>query len=110
MKKQCTDHLGNTFESISTMCRYYGVSYDTYASRLHNGWSLEKALSVDVGVPRGSSSGTKCYDHKGNCYNSLRKMADRWGIDEDTLSRRLRAGWTVERALTAPLGKSKRRK
>lgn len=38
------DYLGNSYSSISDMCKAYGVRYDTYRTRLNLGWSKEEAL------------------------------------------------------------------
>ncbi len=45
--KKCTDHLGNSFDSIKAMCRHYGVNNTTYRVRLRNGWSVEDALTTE---------------------------------------------------------------
>lgn len=44
-----------------------------------------------------------CKDHLGNSYPSRRAMARAWEISEGTLSARLKAGWSLKKALTAPL-------
>lgn len=43
-------------------------------------------------------------DHLGKTYKSLVAMARAWGISYSTLISRLDLGWTVEDALTRPVG------
>lgn len=42
------DHLGNTYKSISEMCRAYGVKRSTFDERMSGGWSLKDALEKRV--------------------------------------------------------------
>ena len=42
-KISVTDHLGNQFESISQMCKHWGVRHNTFKLRRNKmGWSIEK--------------------------------------------------------------------
>ena len=41
-------------------------------------------------------------DHTGRDFPSIEAMAAAWGINAQTLRSRLRHGWPIERALTAP--------
>lgn len=40
-----TDHKGRVFKSKTEMCAFYGISMDTFNSRLNRGYSLELALT-----------------------------------------------------------------
>ena len=42
-------------------------------------------------------------DHTGKEYRSLLAMSKAWGINYSTLNTRLDAGWSLEKALTAPV-------
>lgn len=46
--KEIEDHLGNKYNSITSMCKHYGISCHTYKDRMIAGWSLEKALTIPV--------------------------------------------------------------
>ena len=46
--KECTDHLGNTYNSIEEMVRFYRIDYSAYKKRRANGWSKERALTTPV--------------------------------------------------------------
>ena len=47
--------------------------------------------------------GKKCKDHKGNEYQSQAARALAYGLNDPAIQRRLKAGWTLEKALTTPL-------
>ena len=44
----------------------------------------------------------KCEDHTGREFASVAEMCLFWGISQQLYSSRLRAGWSVEEALTRP--------
>ena len=45
-RKTATDHLGNSYKSISEMCHEYGIKRQTYSTRRRKGWSIEEALTI----------------------------------------------------------------
>ena len=47
-KLKVEDHLGNKYQNVMEMCKFYGVKYDTYYQRLQRGWSKERALTTKV--------------------------------------------------------------
>jgi hypothetical protein len=47
-KVKVEDHLGNKYQNVMEMCKFYGVKYDTYYQRLQRGWSKERALTTKV--------------------------------------------------------------
>ena len=49
----CTDHLGNKFESKRAMAKFYNIPYRTLTARLYYKWSLKKALTTPNGKSRG---------------------------------------------------------
>ena len=48
-------------------------------------------------------------DHTGRDFPTLRKMAEHWGVEYQTLLARLKKGWPAEKALTAPLDRRGRK-
>ncbi|MBR3468211.1 MAG: hypothetical protein IKH28_00705 [Lachnospiraceae bacterium] len=96
--KECKDHLGNVFSSVSAMCMAYGISVKTFRKRMECKWSLGDALVIP---PTTKPSGAVT-DHLGNRYNSISEMCKKYGIDRTTYSRRVKTGWSVEDALTLP--------
>ena len=95
-----TDHLGNTYPTLTAMCEHYGLRLDTYRRRLKKGFSKEEALTYK---PYQSEIFT---DHKGNLFASRQEMAEHYGFDLSTFTRRLKKGMTLEEALTKPLYKN----
>lgn len=111
-----TDHLGNQFNSVSEMVKYYGIPRPTYISRIKLGWTLEEALTVpsikDGGNFKATNSLKGLEDHLGNKFNNKTQMAKYWGISSAQLHNRLSSGLSLEEALTKPTtarGKYKKR-
>ena len=90
----CTDHLGNEFESIRAMAEFYHIPYNTLYNRLKRKWSLKRALTTPNGKPRGK------YVH-----SCIDPMAEFYSVPHRVLNRRLEREWSLERALTTPNGK-----
>ena len=96
MKTSVTDHLGNKFETVTEMCKYWGISKNLYYQRIKYGWSLEKNLTNNKNILK-----RKCKDHLGNEFNSVKDMCDYYGIKTVTYTRRINVyNWSVEDALT----------
>ena len=85
------------------MAEEYGISFYNYAKRMKRGWSLERTLTTPVKTKPLEIPVT---DHKGKKYPSQSAMARAYGIQDSTLRIRLRYGWSLEKALTAPVGSS----
>ena len=96
-KKPCADHTGRMFDSVADMARAWGLSPGLYNSRRHKKWSVEKALTVPVGVCRGG-----CNDHLGAWFPSQKAMCAHWGVAWNVFDTRRRRKWSIERALTTP--------
>ena len=92
----CTDHLGNTFESKKAMAEFYNIPYKALCTRLRRKWSLKRALTTPI---------HNCIDHLGNTFESKKAMAEFYNIPYLLLNRRLEREWSLERALTTPVGK-----
>lgn len=90
--KKCKDHLGNEFNSVFEMCKYWNIAVCTYYNRINHGCSLEEALS---GIHR-----AKIVDHLGNKYNTVKDMCEHWGVSISAFYSRIGGGASVEDALT----------
>lgn len=47
------DHLGNEFENVEEMCKYWGINKNTYKDRLKRGWTLKETLEVPPKIRKG---------------------------------------------------------
>jgi hypothetical protein len=63
--------------------------------------SLEEALTTPHNELK--STAIECVDHEGNTFPSKVAMCDYWRIPRTTYFRRIRDGWTLEKALTTPV-------
>jgi hypothetical protein len=101
MRKECKDHLGNAYASITDMCKAYDVKLSTFCKRIQRGWTLEKTLTQKVDTEKVTGKGKTCKDHLGNTYSSISDMCRAYGIQKYTFDYRFgRRGMTVEQALT----------
>ena len=99
--KEQRDHLGNVYKSESSMCKKYGVNRNTYRQRIKNGWTVEEALTnrrVEPVVKQNQSKNVE--DHLGNKYYSIKEMCAEYGVNSTTFNTRIKAGYTLEEALT----------
>lgn len=88
-----TDHLGNTFHSISECADCYEIPMKTLSYRLNHGWSIEKALLTPV-------KSKLITDHVGQEFSNAKMMCKHWNISYELYRSRIRDGWSVEDALT----------
>ena len=95
------DHTGRWFPSVNAMCAAWGVERRTFNYRLAAGWSQERALTEQslhehpaIRMPR--------QDHTGREFPTAEAMCLAWGQTSRRVRGRLRCGWTLEQALTAP--------
>jgi hypothetical protein len=90
-------------QSVPDWCRQLGLPYARISTRIEKGMPPEEAFSsaliANTGTPR-----LLTYDGK---TMSLTYWARHIGITDNTLRQRLRKGWSLERALTAPLDLSR---
>lgn len=101
--RECTDHLGNKYESLKSMCEYYNIHTNTFTSRIKNGYSLKDALTLSVHKKYTDSD---VIDHTGKHFNNLNDMLKYYGITESAYKSRIKYGWSLERVLTTPLDKT----
>lgn len=102
------DHKGNRYDSFSAMCRAYSINIQTCFTRLRRGMSLEQALttskkSVNHAKKKRCVLQRKAFDHAGNRYKTFKDMCKAYKLNDFCVHARLRAGWSLQDALTKPL-------
>ena len=98
--KDITDHLGNHFSSIHAMCRHYNITTAIYYGRLRCGYDQKEALTSSKQLqPRNSRQVT---DHTGHEWPSVSQMCQHWGVKRSAYNARIKAGWSMQDALTKP--------
>lgn len=102
-EKSCKDHLQNVYPSKVEMCNHWGISIDTFNTRIGLGWPIEKALTTPVRRLRLRLN----QDHLGNTFNSKAEMCKHWRISIDEFNKRVKAGWTLQEALETQVSKAK---
>lgn len=81
MKKKCTDHLGNQFESMKAMCEHWDISVSAYESRINKyHWTLERALTTSV---------KEFKDVYGNQFKNNKEMCKAYHVNADTFKSRI---------------------
>lgn len=95
-QKDIGDHLGNKFESVLKMCKYWGVSFAAYNSRIAKGYTLEQALTIPSGWTN------KCKDPNGKEFKSFKAMCNHYGHDAGVVKSRINNGESLAEALTRP--------
>ena len=103
-----TDHLGQTWISLSAMLKHYNVTYTMYQYRLNTmHMTLEEALTTPSNKTHATTS-IESTDHEGNTYKSVQEMCDHWRIPRTAFFRRRRNGWDLKKCLTTPLQKTEK--
>lgn len=90
------DHLGNEFGSISEMCDYWRINYNTFNSRIDSNMSLKDALETPV------ASILNTADHLGKWFSGVSAMCGYWGIYKITFEYRILSGISLKDALEIP--------
>ncbi len=91
------DHLGNEYPSTKAMVKAWGVNETTFACRIKTGKSIEEALTAKT---QHEKKGVATKDHLGKEYSSFSTMCKEYGLKKDTVRKRIKHGWTLEKALT----------
>jgi len=96
------DHLGNKFDTKKEMCTFHGVSFETYRRKIHEGCTMEEALSCKRQYNRNydNFNGSGYTDHLGNEFETKKEMCMYHGVPFETYRDRIHRGCTVEQALT----------
>ena len=104
--KPCSDHLGNIYGNIKSMCAHWHIKPETFSRRINvYHMSLEDALTR----PLKPNGGLDCTDHLGDEYYSITSMCHRWGIARKVYEYRIAHNWSQEEALTTPPGSPKKK-
>lgn len=98
----CKDHLGNNFKSSKDMCEFWHIDRSVFYGRKRLGWSLEDILTKPLDYKGGAPI---VHDHLGNEYPDIGTMCLQYGIGRTTYNQRIKAGWSVKKALTTPAKK-----
>ena len=92
-------HNGQT-RTVAGWAEVLGVSRQLIISRLNKGWSVERTLTEKQNFTNNWKR--RWATHEGQSL-PVSEWAKRLGIAPSTLRRRLDRGWSVEKALTAPV-------
>lgn len=92
-------------KTISEWARTIGISADALWYRLKNGWSIEDAITIpplksNKRYDRNSPYTKMVTIHKET--KPLLEWCSAYGIDKDLVGKRLKYGWSIERAITTP--------
>ena len=103
----CSDHLGNIYGSIKSMCTHWNISPETFTRRIRVcHLSLEEALTRPVK----HNGGLKCTDHLGEEFFSVTSMCKHWGVARNLYEYRISHNWSLEEALSTPPGSARMKK
>ena len=112
-----TDHLGNNFETVKSMCGYWNINLLTFFDRKQKGWSLKECLCgrkvIDPNTK--DTNGNKpnvqrinasmddlCVtDHLGNRFDNIDDMCNYWGKSRTSFDFRRNLGWSLRDCLEA---------
>ena len=86
--------------SISEICDKFGLDYGMVNNRLQKGWSEEQAFSAPCGAPTEKRNHMLTFNGK---TQTVAEWTKELGFKKNTISERLRNGYSVERALTEPV-------
>ena len=91
-----------SFPSKEAATRYFGLHEHAVSARLNAGWTLEEAVGLkerDKDARKGKHPNSQVIIVNGKEYPSLSVAARDFRIKPQTLSKRLRAKWSIEEAL-----------
>ena len=83
-------------KSLRVQAELNGLSRGGVYRRVRKGMPLEQALKAP-------SLQQPVQDHEETWFPSVRAMTRHWGIGRTTFRMRLERGWSLEKALTAPV-------
>lgn len=91
-------YKGKVYYSRKSLCKELGVSETTVTTRLASGWSLEDAVST----PLLRDAPPTAIAIRGVKYPNKQAAYDAYNIPKHAVLRRVRAGMTLEDAITTP--------
>ena len=93
-REKIIDHLGNHYNTLGDMLKHYNLTMDVYYLRKAKGeMTLEEILTTPMRQ-------RKCKDHLGNEYDTCTQMCKQYNISACKFLSRIKAGWSLEDALT----------
>lgn len=91
------EYNGET-HSLREWSKILDISYDMLKGRIDNyGWSFEKAINTEYGGRRSTK-----IEHDGQIY-TVTELERMYGLSKGTISRRLKDGWSLDKALNTPM-------
>jgi len=81
--------------NLENMSKRCGILKSTLESRIHAGWSIERATNTPVHK-------NKRYKYRNKLYTKS-QLADLAGLTSESLRARLKKGWTVKEAVEIPI-------
>lgn len=104
--KEVKGHLGDSFDSIRDMCRFWNTTEHVYHQRVVAGMSVKDALTLPL--KKGGNRYNRVYtDFKSNSFTTMKSMCDFHGVNISTLHRHMKDGKTLEEALKYLIENSK---
>ena len=97
MKKEL-EFQGEKYPSLRALALKLNLNYRNVARRLQNGWSLEQALE-HAPAPKLKAHNARILETMKGNFKSIRAASEAYGIQEQTLAKRLRDGWSVSEAV-----------
>lgn len=94
---KATDHKGQVFESIASMCRHWNIDAHTLKARIKSGLTVGEALEGKVK----DKLSKVAIDHDGKQFKTVQDMCDYWGVPMYTYYDRINnSGLSTKLALT----------
>ena len=105
--KQCVVKIKGKlrkFRTISDAARESGLTLNRVSGRINNlGWTIEQALGIEPPPPKGrpNNASEVAFKFRGRQYEyvSITEAARKHGLQQRTVSMRLRSGWSPQQAL-----------
>lgn len=107
MSKTVKDHLGNTYASVTEMCKHYNIEPYNFKNRIKRGLSVKDALCLPKCSRR--RNGKAITDHLGNIFENERYLCEFWGVSVQTYAKRKQRGWSMEERLTRDIKHGRRK-
>lgn len=92
-------YKGTSYTSIKSLAESLDITYANLTNHIARGESMDKAVEACLDIKVGVKRKVKFRD---KWYPSYSALASQFNISKQTLSLRLKNGWTLEEALTTP--------